>query len=194
MNLKEFLSNFCEENAIEKCSTWKAVINYLKEKSKICMFNIDTLETCMSCKKIKFPVVNGPVRRYGKQLKKFHSDTSVKKLIDLVLNEVTSFDDVESLTLHLDDKRHNTLQSLNICTLQSLKHLMYHCFGVRSKAFMLFKIHKGCVSITWLVPTSLVSTLRETFDELHSPKISYLASLGVLSIVIGQQVIYNNEG
>lgn len=182
-NLKEFLSALCEENAINDCSTLKQVIDCLIEKFKICAFNIETLGMCSCCEKVNFSEVSGPVKQYGKQLKKFLSETSVQKLKDSVQSEVTSLEDVESLTLKLDDKRHDD-------TLESLKQLTYHCFGVNSKAFILFKIHKGCVSITWFVPTSLVPTLRETAEQ-HSPK--FFASLGVLKVVVGQQVVYNNN-
>lgn len=146
-NLKEFLSALCEEDAINDCSTLKEVIDCLIKKSKICTFNIETLGMCSHCEKVNFSEVNGPVKQYGKQLNKFLSETSVQKLKDSVQNEVTSLEDVDSLTLKLDDKRHDD-------TLESLKQLTYHCFGVNSKAFILFKIRKGCVSITWFVPTS----------------------------------------
>lgn len=181
--LKEFLSSFCNVNAIETCSTLKKVIDCLTEKSKISIFNIYTLEMCAHCKEISFPVVNGPVEQYKEQLRNFRFITSVQELEHLVLSKVTSQDDFESLTLKLDDNRDSD-------TLEYLRQLTYYCFGVNSKAFILFKICKGCVSITWFVPTSLVSTLRETAEQ-HSPK--YFSSFGILKVVIGQQVVYNNN-
>ena len=89
----------------------------------------------------------------------------------------------ESITLKLDESRNND-------TLKNLEKLVYDSFGVRGRALILIRTGMGCVCVTWLVPTSLVSTMRAIAEQRSD---EYLANLGVLELVIDLRVV-PNEG
>ena len=180
--LKLFLSGFCDESSFENCPSPKQIVKQLKVKLKIDIFNIDTLYAC--CEYFKSQRVNRSVQKYKKHLNKFLSTTSVKKFqSSLQTDEITCLDDTEPLTLKLKE-------TANVDTLKNLKKLVYHFFGDSSKALIIRKIHSGCVCVTWIVPASLVSTLRAKAQQLSS---EYLASRGVLELVIGLRIA-PNEG
>ena len=64
---------------------------------------------------------------------------------------------MEEITFKLDE-------SINSNILRELKKLVHHFFG---RALIHCKTGSGCVCITWLVPVSLVPTLR-TMARRHS--------------------------
>lgn len=175
--VKLFLSNFCDEKSIEDCSTLHDVVDILKEKVKIHIFNIATLLAC--CKHF-LTTVKVFVQKYDERLKEFFSNASVlafkcelqAKVQDLQIHCV------ELVSLKLKDSRDDV-------TFWSLKKLAYYCFGNSGKALALCRIVPGCVRVSWLAPISLVPTLRAMAVQ-HSPE--YLASLGVLELVIGLQI------
>lgn len=181
--LKLFLSGICREKSIRTCSTMCDVVDILEENLKIHMFNIDTLHAY--CKHFTISTVNTCVEHYKEQLKTFLSNTSVLGFKSSLLTKVPDVSYLESVTLKLKDS-----VVVNEDTLESLKHLAYYCFGNSSKALILCKISQGCVCVTWLAPTSLVSTLKAAVQQ-HSQK--YLSSIGVLEVVIGLRIV-PNEG
>ena len=114
----------------------------------------------------------------------FLSSTSVKELKDALKVHINDPSHAfESITLKLDENRNND-------TLKNLEKLVYDIIGVRGRALILIRTGLGCVCVTWLVPTSLVSTIR-AIAEQHSEE--YLANLGVLELVIGVRIV-PNEG
>ena len=182
--LKLFLSGYCDESSFENCHSPKQIVKQLKVKLKIDTFNIDTL--CACCEYFKSQIVNRSVQQYKKHLNKFLSTTSVKEFqYSLQTDEITCLDDTEPLTLKLKESA-----IISNDTFKNLKKLVYHFFGDSSKAFIILKIRYGCVCVTWVVPASLVSTLRAKAQQLSS---EYLASRGVLELVIGLRIA-PNEG
>ena len=179
--LRLFLSGYCDEISLESCSSPKELVTQLKAKSRIYIFNIDTLTAC--CKYFKNDEVSRSVQQYKECLNAFLSTTSVKEFQSSLQTEVTSHDDTEVITLKLNETASND-------TLMNLKKLVYHFFGNISKALILYEIRKGCVCVSWIVPASLASIFRTKTRQLSS---EYLASKGVLELVIGVRIA-PNEG
>ena len=176
---KLYLSYICQEKSIQDCATVCTVVNLLVDKLIISLFNIDILRPC--CK--KFDLVSGSVQSYERQLKEFLSSTIIKNFKCSLDTELSRLNNVEQVTLKLDENRTKN-------TLKNLKELVYHFFSNASKALVLCETRPGCVCITWLVPTSLVPTLRSMAEQLSH---DYLASQGVLELVIGLRIV-PNEG
>ena len=185
VRLKSFLSEYCDDESFEVCSSPKVIVQQLKNKLKIYIFDISTLTAC--CKHFGSKAKQS-IEQYEKCVNRFLSNTLVKELTEcfwakvLRLHDVRP-QDVERIILKLD-------VNVSKDSLKNLKKLMYHLFGVTSKAAILHKVRPGCVRVTWCVPTSLVPTLREKAEQL-SPE--YLASKGVLELVIGLRIA-PNEG
>ena len=171
--LKMSLSDYCEESSIRECSTVSNIVDLLIDKMMIYILNIDTLKA--SCIKFGDCKVKCSVEQYKQHLDEFLSSTSVKEFKEALQTEIVNFKSVECITLQLDEDR--------ACdTLKKLKQLIYHLFGNISKAFILCEVFAGCVCVTWLVPISLIPTLRTMAQQLSR---EYLASHGVLKLVIG---------
>ena len=180
--LKLFLASYCDEKSFKKCPSPEEIVEQLKLKLKIHIFNIDTLTAC--CKHFRNSKVSQSIQQYKENLNTFLSTTSVEELqSSLLTDEITCLDDTEPLTLKLNETASDD-------TLMNLKKLVYHFFGHSSKALIIRNIHSGCVCVTWIVPASLVSTLRAKAEQLSS---EYLASRGVLELVIGLRIV-PNEG
>ena len=180
--LKFFLSDFCDEQSFIDCSSSVEVVEQLKAKLKIHIFNIDTLTACS--KYFENKGVSRSIQQYKENLNDFLSTTSVKEFQSTLQTDAeTCLDGTEPLTLKLRE-------TVNNDTLIALKKLVYHFFGDTSKTLIIRNIHFGCVCVTWVVPVSLVSTLRAKAQQL-SPE--YLASRGVLELVIGLRIV-PNEG
>ena len=182
--LKLFLADFCEERSFKMCPSPEDIVEQLTLKLKIHIFNIDTLTAC--CKHFRNNKVNQSIQQYKVHLSMFMSTASVKELQSSLLHvtdKITFLKDTEPLTLKLDETAIGD-------TLMNLKKLVYHFFGDSSKALVFHNIHYGCVCVTWIVPASLVSTLRAKAQQLSS---KYLASRGVLELVIGLRIA-PNEG
>ena len=180
--LKMFLSDYCEESSIRECSTVNSIVDLLIEQLKIYIFNIDTLNA--SCEFFSSLEVNNSVEQYKQHLDRFLSSTSVKEFKETLQTQIVNPESVECITLKLDEGRAT-------CTLKKLKQLIYHFFGNISKAFIHCEVCVGCVCVTWLVPISLVPTLRTMAQQLSH---EYLASHGVLELVIGLRIAPRGEG
>ena len=177
--LKLYLSDFCNEKLIRQCTDLCAIVDLLIEKLKIYIFNIDTL--FFSCKHFDNTDVQYSVQQYKKHLDDFFLTTHVKDFKDALQTKVSDSDSVEEITLKL-------IESINHDdTLRELKKLAHYFFGINSKALILSKIGSGCVCITWLVPVSLVPTLR-TMARQHSQDLDSLERRGVLELVIGLRI------
>ena len=181
LRLKMFLSDFCDEESIQQCSTLSAVVDKLKQHLKIYIFNIDTLNVCR--KHFCSSDVTRSLQQYKQQLNDFLSNTSVKEFKGALETQIIDSHNLEPVILKLGESRSND-------TLSALKRLVYHYFGNVLKTLILFEIRAGCVCITWCVPSSLVPTLREKAEQLS---IEDLASKGVLELVIGLRIV-PNEG
>ena len=183
IELMLFLSSYCQAS-IFHCSTLNKIIEFLQENMKIWIFNIDTLIAIK--KKFKCNRATSSIERYRQYLKKFCTSTSVSEFqngLGVQINDPSH--DFDSIILKL----HKARQTKDM-TLLDLKKLAYRIFGVCSKALIYIRTGIGCVCITWLVPTSLVSTMRAMAEQRSE---EYLANLGVLELVIGLQVV-PNEG
>ena len=176
--LKFFLSDFCDEKLIRQCTNLCAIVDLLIESLKIYIFNIDTLT--VSCKHFDNADVQVSVQQYKKLLDNFLSTTHVKDFKDALRTKVLDCSSVEEITLKLDE-------SVNSNTLRELKKLVHHFFGNSSRALIHCKTGSGCVCITWLVPVSLVPTLR-TMARRHSQDLDYFERQGVLELVIGLRI------
>ena len=180
-NLKYFLSDFCDEESIQQCSTVCDVINLLKEHLKIHPFNIYTLN--VSCKHFCSSKVKTSLQQYRQQLEKFFSNTSIKDIKESLKTQLLDNSEVESVTLKLDEHwMYNTLKALD--------HLVYHFVGNFRKALVLYETRQDlprCVCITWIVPTSMVRSLR-AIVKAKQLSTEYLASRGVLEFVIGLRI------
>ena len=171
-----FLSSYCQAS-ICHCSTLNKVIEFLQEKMKIWIFNIDTLIAIK--KKFNSSKATSSIERYKQHLEKFRSSALVKEFQDALEVQINNTShDFDSIVLKLDEVRTED-------TLQNLRKLAYDIFGVHSKALIHIRTGIGCVCVTWLVPMSLVSTMRAIAVQ-HSEK--YLTSLGVLELVIGLRI------
>ena len=175
--LRSFLSDFCDEESIQQCETIDCVINRLKRHLKIYFFNIDALVA--SCDHFCSSKVKTSLKQYRQELDSFLSSTSVREFKDTLEMKIDS-SQLETVVVKLDKST----------TLKALEKLMYHFFGVHYKIFIHCGTGTGCVRVTWVVPTSLVPILREKAEQL-SPE--YLASKGVLELVIGLRIA-PNEG
>ena len=180
--LKTFLSDYCDESSICECSTVSKIIDLLINKMMIYIFNIDTLKA--SCMKFGGRKVKCSVEQYKQHLDEFLSSTSVKEFKGTLQTQIVNSETVECITLKLDEGRAT-------CTLKKLKELVFHFFGSISKAFIQCEVCAGCVCVTWLVPISLVPTLRTMAQQLSH---EYLASHGVLELVIGLRIAPNDKG
>ena len=171
-----------DEDSICDCSTMSHVITFLQNELKIWIFNIDTLKVIK--RKINNSKATSSIEQYRRCLDDFLSSTSVKDFKDALKVQINDpSHDFESIILKLDKSRTED-------TLKNLKKLVYDVIGVSSKALIHIRTGIGCVCVTWIVPTSLVSTMR-AMAEQRSEK--YLANLGVLELVIGLRVA-PNEG
>ena len=171
-----FLSTYCQAS-ICHCSTLNKVIEFLQENMKIWIFNIDTLIAIKE--KFNSSKATSSIERYRQYLEKFHSSALVKEFQDALEVQINNTShDFDSIILKLDEVRTED-------TLQNLRKLAYDIFGVHSKALIHIRTGIGCVCVTWLVPMSLVSTMRALAVQ-HSEE--YLASLGVLELVIGLRI------
>ena len=179
--LKRFLSDFCDEESIQQCPTIDRVINHLKRHLKIYIFNIDALDA--SCDHFYSSEVKKSLQQYKLELNSFLSSTSVKEFKGTLEMKIVDSSNVEIVTIKLDESRTEN-------TLEVLRKLVFHFFGIHYKVLIHCGIKKGCVLITWIVPTSLIPILREKAEQL-SPE--YLASNGVLELVIGLRIV-PNEG
>ena len=176
--LRSFLSDFCDEESIQQCATIDCVINRLKRHLKIYLFNIDALDA--SCDHFCSREVKTSLNQYRLELDSFLSSTSVKEFKDTLKMKIVGSSQLETVVVKLDKST----------TLKALKKLMYHFFGNHYKACILCGSGTGCVRVTWVVPMSLVPILKEKAEQL-SPE--YLASKGVLELVIGLRIA-PNEG
>ena len=179
--LKTFLSDYCEESSIRECCTVSSIVDLLIQQLKIYIFNIDTLNA--SCEYFSSLKVNHSVEQYKQHLNRFLSSTSVKEFKGTLQTKIVNPKNIDCITLKLDEGRASD-------TLKKLKQLVYHFFGNISKVFIHCETCAGCVCITWLVPISLVPTLRTMAQQLSH---EYLASHGVLELVIGLRIA-SNEG
>ena len=180
--LTMFLSGFCYGlEMIRKCTSLCDVIDLLVDKMKIYIFNIDTLSACSEY--FDSDEMKGSIEQYEQQLDEFLSATTIKEFKGTLKTKIVDPNDVESIVLKLDESRTDD-------TLENLKTLVQHFFGSCKKEIILCDVRPGCVCIMWLAPVSLVPTLRTMADQ-HSR--SYLASQGVLELVIGLRIA-PNEG
>ena len=174
--LVTFLSDFSNESSIQECSSLSDAINILTEKVMIYLFNIDILSA--SCKHFDRPAMKASVRKYKRHLDKFFSNTYVKEFMDCLQTKIIDHSIVEPITLKLDESRID-------CTLKALKTLIYHFFGNCSKALAHCDTSSGCISITMLVPASLVPTFKWMAEQLS---LEYFASQGGLELVVGLRI------
>ena len=183
--LKLFLSDYCGEWSIRDCSTLSDIVDILIEKLKIYIFNIETLSAVASCDYFatKCSEIKVCVETYKHHLDDFLSKASVKEFMGTLETEITNHSIVEPVTLKLNETKIDD-------TLKTLKRLVYHFFGNCSKALAHSDTGEGCVCITWLVPASLVPTLKTRAKKLSQ---EYLTSQGVLELVIGLRIA-PNEG
>ena len=188
--LKLFLAAYCDVDEIEDCSSLTEVVKLLKKRFILYMFNVNTLIVCHDRKHFDdTSTVKESILKYKEMLNTFLSNTSVQAFKCSLESQRAGLPGLESviLKLKLDDEAKSCEDT---CTLKALEKLAYHFFGNISKAFIPCDIHLGCVCITWLVPTSLVPTLRIKAEQLSR---EYLASQGVLELVIGLRLV-PNEG
>ena len=147
-HLKLFLTEYCDVDAIEDCSSLSKLLNFSKKGlSYIYIFNVDTLIVC--CKHFDTFIVKESILKYKDMLDTFFSNTSVKAFKCSLLSQRTDLHGLESVILKLDEA---TSQD----TLKNLKKLVHHFFGNISKALIPCDFRLGCVCITWLVPMSLL--------------------------------------
>ena len=180
--LRNFLSDYCDEKNIQQCLTISDVIDLLKEKLRIYPFNIDALN--VSCKRFCNSKVETSLEQYRQQLSNFLSNTSVKDLQESLKTKlVHGSTEFETVSLKLDDCWMEN-------TLKHLKHLAHHLVGNYTKALIPMEASPGCVCVTWIVPTSIACNLREKAEQLS---LEYLASRGVIEFVIGLR-LSPNEG
>ena len=179
-SLKVYISDYCDEPSIRNCSTLSDVLDILIDKLIIYIFNIETLTASRNHFAVE---MKHCVENYKHHLDHFLSKTSVKELIGTLKTEITNHSVVESVTLKLDESKIDN-------TLKALKKLVYHFFGNCSKALAHSDTVEGCVCITWLVPTSLVPTLKAVAEQQFQ---KYLTNQGVLQLAIGPQIV-PNEG
>ena len=185
-NLKRFLSGFCDDISFKRCDSLECVVEQLQITSKISLFNIEPLTACCRCNRPPLFVteVRRAILNYKLQFKKFWSGISLKDFRCSLKERIHGFKGMAEVTLKLDDT------AVNYTAAEIIKKLPYDLFGVSSKAMVLCEVRQGCVCAKWSVPMSLVPILSEKTEQL-SPE--YLASKGVLELVIGLRIV-PNEG
>ena len=179
--LRIFLSDLCDEKSIRQYDDLCAIVDFLVESLKLYIFNIDTLT--LSYKHFDDAKVQDSVQQYKKLLDNFLSTTHVKDFKKALRTEVSDCRSVEEITLKLDE-------SINSNTLRELNNLVHHFFGNISRGLIHCKIDLGCVCITWLLPVSMVPTLRAIVKQrLQDPEYrDHLERKGVLELVIGLRI------
>lgn len=187
-HLKLFLAEYCDVDEIEDCLSLTEVVKLLKKRCILDIFNVKTLIVC--CKHFDTSTVKESILKYKDMLDNFFSNTSVKAFKCSLLSQKADLHayGLESVILKL--KLDNEAEREDTCTLKALEKLAYHFFGNISKTFIPCDIRLGCLCITWLVPVSLVPILRIKAEQLSQ---GYLASQGVLELVIGLRLV-SNEG
>ena len=175
-DLTYYLADVCDDDhSFLDCSTTFDFIRQLKRY--ISLFNIEILMIIHDM--FKSFAVKKSVQKYKQQLDTFLSSTSIKQLKDAFQSHTSPPNNVESITMKLDESRADA-------TLAALKKLAYHLFGISSKTLILFEVGAGCITITWLAPMAVVPILKRKAAQ-HSP--ATLSRLGVLEFVIGLKVI-----
>ena len=184
-HLKLFLAEYCDVDEIEDCLSLREVVKILKKRCILYIFNVKTLIVC--CKHFDTSTVRESILKYKDMLDTFFSNTSVKAFKCSLLSQRADLPGLESviLKLKLDDEAESCEDT---CTLKALEKLAYHFFGNISKAFIPCDVRLGCLCITWLVPMPLVPTLRIKVKQLSQ---EYLASQGVLELVVGLRLVPN---
>ena len=180
LDLKRFFSGLGIES-IEQCKTTDEVISSLEENLYLFFFNIEALE--MGCDRFHSSKVKILLSRYREQLNHFLSNNLVEDFKGVLKTRIRDSSKVETVTVKLQE-------NISKYTLEGLRKLIYHFFGVLNKVLIHCGTDKGCVRVTWIVPTSLASILSEKAEQL-SPE--YLASKGVLELVISLRIA-PNEG
>ena len=181
-NLKIFLSDFCDEKSIRQCDDLCAIVDVLVESLKIYIFNIDTLT--VSYQYFGDAKVQVSVQQYKERLDEFFSTTHVEDFKKALHTKVrVDCSSVEEITLKLNE-------CINDNTLRELNKLVYHFFGTSRRRLIHYKIDPGCVCITWLLPVSMVPTLRAMVKQrLQDPEYrDHLERKGVLELVIGLRI------
>ena len=174
-DLKYCLFDLChDDQSFLDCSSTAALVQQLKRY--ISLFNIEILMIILD--KFDSSTVEESVQKYKQQLDIFLSNTSIKQLKDAFQSQTPLPNDVESVTMKLDESRAEA-------TLTSLKKLAYYLFGINSNTLILFEVRAGCIAIRWLVPMAVVPILKKKVEQ-HS--LATLSRLGVLELVIGLKV------
>ena len=186
--LKYYLSTYCDDMSFKDYSCLDCVIEQLELKSIIYLFNIDTLIVCCTPNKrgtfqpFFESEICDTVLEYREQIKVFLNSKPINEFHCSLRDVMEKYDNVE-VTLKLKDPTSKD-------TAKRLLMIPCQIFGITGKRFRLREVRTGCVCVTWCVPTSLVPILREKAEQL-SPE--YLASKGVLELVIGLRIA-PNEG
>ena len=186
--LKKFLSTYCDDMSLKEYSCLDCLIEQLEIESIIYLFNIDTLIVCCTPNQRGTfqpyfeSKVCGTVLEYREQIKVFLDSKPINEFRCSLRDIKEKHDNVE-VTLKLKEPTSKV-------TAKRLLKIPCQIFGITGKRFHLREVRPGCVCVTWCVPTSLVPTLREKAEQL-SPE--YLASKGVLELVIGLRIA-PNEG
>ena len=124
---------------------------FSRKHLKIYYFNIDTLDK--SCDYFCSPEVKSSLEQYKKQLAHFLSTTSVKQFKGALKMKIVDPSKVETITIKLDESRTEN-------TLEAIKNLIIHFFGIHYRSLIHCEIKVGCVRITWIVPLSLVPIFK----------------------------------
>ena len=190
-DLKLFLSGYFDDRSFKDCKSLECIIELLNIESKIYIFNIDPLIACCN-RKMCQPIFENEIcvtlREYKSILDMFLASKPLKDFQCSMQDEVKKHhrNDLVEVTLKLNED----ICTSNVTLDKILKTIPYKVFGISSKAFVFHEVHAGCVCVTWLVPTSLVPTLREKAEQSLQ---DYLTSNGVLELVIGLRIV-PNEG
>ena len=172
-NLRFFLSTFCNDMSLKRCDSLECLVELLQLTSKISLFNIEPLAACCKCQ-LLVAEVRRVILNYKMHYKRFWLGASLRNFRCSLKERIDEFEGMAEVSLKL-----NNIAASNTAA-EIIEKLPYELFGVSSKAMVLCKVQKGCVCITWVIPMSLIPTLKEKAQL--SPE--YLASKGVLKLVI----------
>lgn len=73
------------------------------------------------------------------------------------------------------------------CTLKALEKLMYEVFHVHKNVLLHFSVSSGSVVVSWEFPAHLTTVIV----DLVTAKIDFLFNNGVLSLTVGNEVIFS---
>ena len=163
----------------EQQATFGAVFKRIKHDYSI-------LDTCILIFLVSDMLENGVLQReledFQKSVNTFNSSANMIQLVGLIGNKqvVTGKHKVVKLKVR-EFWKHLTMQKFE----QVAREILYTLYEIMSQ----IRVTRGCICISWVIPDINITKLAVPDHSLE-----FIRIIGVISLHIGSDVIYNNEG